>query len=110
MLIKNMDDNTLVNGSMGRVISFVDPNDDSDPANGLPSSGAVSTAKKSSPVGGIKYPKVEFLIPNGGKREMVVKPESFKIELPDGTVQASRNQVRPILVDGAFGQASISYP
>ncbi|KAF7308275.1 ATP-dependent DNA helicase PIF1 [Mycena chlorophos] len=100
MLIKNMDE-SLVNGSMGRVIKFSDPakalQEDVDilgeTANGLGKK-PMSTA----PAGkGILYPVVEFQLASGGKATMMVKPESFKVELPTGEVQASRTQLPLIL-------------
>lgn len=92
MLIKNIDD-TLVNGSMGKVVRFMDPNkvagqdDEWVEKNG-------KDAKKSATVEMTEYPVVEFAVP-GGKREMLVIPETWKVELPNGEVQVSRLQVRP---------------
>jgi ATP-dependent DNA helicase PIF1 len=107
MLIKNVDD-TLVNGSMGRVVRFVDPavygtELDVDGEGGMGVIGAAgvtgivgSAAKKStgSTAGMTKlYPVVEFIIPHGGKRKFLVMPEVWKVELPNGEVQVSRSQV-----------------
>lgn len=105
MLIKNMDE-TLVNGSMGRVVRFVDPaiyNTEHDiegpvgraaasAAGGGPSAPA---SKKGSAIvgGGNGLPVVEFSLPHGGRREILVQQESWKVELPNGDVQVSRNQV-----------------
>lgn len=93
MLIKNMDD-TLVNGSMGKIVRFMDPN----VAGGAEElSDAVGKngkdGKKNAMVGrSIEYPVVEFAVP-GGRREILVLPETWKVELPNGEVQVSRVQV-----------------
>lgn len=101
MLIKNVDE-TLVNGSMGRVIRFSDtlePGDESSKdlgAVGSTSSGIASKKPNSSAgTGKVRmYPVVEFLVP-GGTRRVLVQPETWKVELPSGEVQVSRTQVRP---------------
>jgi len=36
-------------------------------------------------------------MPNGGHKEMLVLPENFKVELPNGEIQASRTQLPLIL-------------
>ena len=107
MLIKNVDD-TLVNGSMGRVLRFVDPavygtELDADGFGDVGVIGAVgavsavgSAVKKNGPsaAGTCKlYPVVEFLLPHGGNRHYLVMPEVWKVELPSGEVQVSRTQV-----------------
>jgi len=107
MLIKNVDE-SLVNGSMGRVLRFVDPaiygtEADHELMAGERGGvlGASSTAgagsassKKSASIGNNKgYPVVEFILPNGSKRRMLVMPELWKVELPSGEVQVSRLQV-----------------
>jgi hypothetical protein len=44
---------------------------------------------------GVKpFPVVQFKVPGGGLRDMLVEPDQFKAELPNGEVQASRSQVR----------------
>lgn len=110
MLIKNMDE-TLVNGSMGRVIRFVDPavyGTEADEEGGAlasittsapPSRSGSSAPPVKKPVVGASqpYPVVEFLLPHGGKRQIMVTPESFKVELPSGEIQASRTQFPLIL-------------
>jgi len=107
MLIKNVDD-MLVNGSMGRVLRFVDPavygtEFDVDGAmtgeTALIGSGpSVGTAKTMASAGQVKlYPVVEFLLSNGGRRTCLVLPEVWKVELPDGEVQVSRTQLPLIL-------------
>lgn len=100
MLIKNVDE-TLVNGSMGRVIRFSDTLDHGEEnskdlgAIGSTTS-AVTSKKPNSSAGAGKtrlYPVVEFIIPNGGRRRVLVQPETWKVELPSGEVQVSRTQV-----------------
>lgn len=97
MLIKNMDE-MLVNGSMGRVKRFVDaatygtPDDKEGLGNtaGVVGGGA---SKKGAGLDTKFYPVVEFILPHGGKRDVLVLPETWKVELPDGEVQVSRSQV-----------------
>jgi ATP-dependent DNA helicase PIF1 len=105
MLIKNVDD-TLVNGSMGRVVRFVDPavygtefdidgasDESSVPVGSGPSVGTAAK-KGGASAGTVKlYPVVEFLVSTGGKRTCLVLPEAWKVELPNGDVQVSRSQV-----------------
>lgn len=94
MLIKNIDE-TLVNGTMGRVIGFMHPTNlaesSSDIANGVGITGAIP--KKSNVDTTKPWPQVEFSLANGKKRNMLVSPETWKIELQSGEVQASRIQV-----------------
>ncbi|CAK5283236.1 unnamed protein product [Mycena citricolor] len=106
MLIKNMDDQ-LVNGSMGLVLRFVEQaifgTDRDTEGNGESEVLGVTAGpgKKppipSSGVPAVKYPVVEFALANGGRRTVLVVPESFKVELPSGEVQASRTQLPLIL-------------
>ncbi|KAJ3515174.1 hypothetical protein NLJ89_g1922 [Agrocybe chaxingu] len=120
MLIKNVDE-TLVNGSMGRVLRFVDPAiygtelDAELMAGGGPrggvDAGVVGASASNSGVGGDKkknaaasagvrnkpYPVVEFMLPHGGRRRVLVMPEVWKVELPSGEVQISRTQLPLIL-------------
>lgn len=100
MLIKNIDEN-LVNGSMGRVVRFCDPStygmDNEQDASKNASSSKPGTSSVSGSASTVKVaqllPIVEFVMPNGGHKEMLVIPESFKVELPNGEVQACRTQV-----------------
>jgi ATP-dependent DNA helicase PIF1 len=107
MLIKNHDE-TLVNGSMGRVIRFVDPavygteldegfSGEANVVGAASATGGVgSAAKKQSAAAVAKtrlYPVVEFILPHGGKRRMLIMPEVWKVELPSGEIQISRTQV-----------------
>lgn len=101
MLIKNVDE-TLVNGSMGRIVRFVDPQkykdevlDDAAFTNAKdnkPASKGAPVKAAASKVDVQMWPVVEFTVP-GGKREVMVMPETWKVELPNGEVQASRQQV-----------------
>ncbi len=46
-----------------------------------------------------EYPLVRFPIPGTNQnREMLVQPETWKVELPSGEVQASRSQVSITMV------------
>ncbi|KAF7309033.1 ATP-dependent DNA helicase PIF1 [Mycena kentingensis (nom. inval.)] len=92
MLIKNMDE-SFVNGSMGIVKRFADPakaleeefevlGEQAVAAPGGGKKAPLSTAATASK--GVLYPIVEFSMANGAKAMMMVKPESFKIELPTG--------------------------
>jgi ATP-dependent DNA helicase PIF1 len=90
MLIKNMDE-SLVNGSMGKVLRFANPRgpdpDDAD-NNGRPKPERMKAATNDMLV-----PVVEFLLPNKIRREVFIAPEVWKVELPNGEVQVSRTQV-----------------
>ena len=124
MLIKNVDE-MLVNGSIGKVLRFVDPaiygtQDDPELAGVFvrapsptagggaakknasaaggkrapsPTAGGGAAKKNAAAVGGKRHPVVEFDLPNGIKRRMLVMPETWKVELPSGEVQVSRTQV-----------------
>lgn len=91
MLIKNMDE-TLVNGSIGRIVNFVDPAlyADASPFGG----GGELDWGDANDGEGVLYPLVEFVLPRGATRRMVITPEVWKSELPNGEVQVSRKQVR----------------
>ena len=92
MLIKNLDD-TLVNGSIGKVVRFADIETDSDLA--LEKNNEAKKFSKDPPKkpSGKIYPVIEFLQPGGYKRTVMILPESWKVELPSGEVQVSRTQV-----------------
>ena len=97
MLIKNTDEN-LVNGSMGRVVRFVDPAvymTEADEQGGEAGViGGGTEEKKASAVVGTKlYPVVEFLLPSGRTKTTLVLPETWKVELLNGETQISRTQV-----------------
>ena len=115
MLIKNIDE-SLVNGSVGKVIAFMDEktfdiyHDDEDEFQavetmGLDDVGMNESRKKLKALihkdlagdTSQKWPLVRFSISDGTTRDLLCQRESWKIELPDGEVQASRAQVPLIL-------------
>ncbi|KAK6533385.1 hypothetical protein TWF694_011916 [Orbilia ellipsospora] len=117
MLVKNMDE-TLVNGSLGRIISFVSEKtfnmaEESGTADVIFGSqdgeeyGIMSRDQKaiferysneqSNTSTAKKYPLVQWSIADGTQRRTLVLPEAWKFELPTGEVQASRKQVPLIL-------------
>lgn len=108
MLIKNMDDN-LVNGSLGKVVDFSDEktfemanaNDYGDVMDD-----AMARARKKlkgfsrdaeTGTSGQKFPIVQFTATDGTTRLIMCQPEDWKIELPNGDVQAKRSQLPLIL-------------
>lgn len=117
MLIKNFDDQ-LVNGSLGKVVGFMnektfqiwqeDEHDD-DPFNYHEQDDdsnidEIKRRKKRriakmqlAASTGKLWPLVRFTLSNGLTRDMLVQPEQWKIELPNGEVQASRSQIPLIL-------------
>ena len=97
MLIKNLDD-TLVNGTMGKVLRFVDPaaplENEDEILGGKPVSKSKDAKPKPSALGmRTLLPVVEFLQPGGARRTMIVTSDTWKVELPSGEVQVSRVQV-----------------
>ena len=115
MLIKNVDD-TLVNGSVGKVIAFMDEktfdiyHDDEEEFQAvetmdLNDEEMTRSRKKLKQminkdlVGDTsqKWPLVRFAIADGTSRDLLCQRESWKIELPNGEIQASRSQVPLIL-------------
>ncbi|KAA8567812.1 hypothetical protein EYC84_008267 [Monilinia fructicola] len=119
MLIKNMDDG-LVNGSLGKVVAFMSEKSfeiyDSNPdiLNEKELSDAEEEHNRQSDLAKFKqtnrelpstgissngrlYPLVRFSIPDGTVRDLLVQPEEWKIELPNGEVQAQRIQLPLIL-------------
>nr|OQO29191.1 ATP-dependent DNA helicase PIF1 [Rachicladosporium sp. CCFEE 5018] len=112
MLIKNIDE-SLVNGSIGRVIGFMDEmefdkycvNEEaySQATDGAPLEAAMSkedAARKrlqDNLTTARKYPLVRFAIADGTTRDLLCQPETWKVELPNGEVQASRSQIPLIL-------------
>ncbi|CAD6506085.1 BgTH12-07016 [Blumeria graminis f. sp. triticale] len=110
MLIKNMDE-SLVNGTLGKVQSFMSEKDfkhledieggldaleyeSENDAGGKP---RISTNGVSTTGSGRLYPYVSFKLADGTKRMMLILPEEWKVELPNGEVQAQRSQVPLIL-------------
>ncbi|KAJ5356568.1 hypothetical protein N7517_011177 [Penicillium concentricum] len=114
MLIKNMED-SLVNGSIGKVVAFMSEdyfdsykeNDKNftDDATASDDERAHRARKKLKPMGfkegpasmARKWPLVSFVQPDGSERHLLCQPETWKIELPNGEVQAQRQQVPLIL-------------
>ncbi len=112
MLIKNVDE-SLVNGSLGKVIGFMDEKKfdsyqateasmgfDGTLATQTNGDGPEDAARKRmmESINTVRqWPVVRFMIADGTTRDLLCQPESWKVELPNGEVQASRNQVPLIL-------------
>ncbi len=112
MLIKNMDE-TLVNGSLGVVLGFMSEDSFADYQQredqltatqewGTQADPSVSEARLAGKYDlkagtAQRYPVVRFAIADGTTRDMLCHRELWKVELPDGEVQASRSQVPLIL-------------
>ena len=113
MLIKNMDDG-LVNGSIGKVVGFMDEktfdyytqNEEAfqadatqDTAEDMSQAKLKLKAMMADLPGSAskKWPVVRFCIADGTERELLVQREQWKIELPNGEVQAVRSQIPLIL-------------
>ncbi len=115
MLIKNLDQN-LVNGSLGKVVRF---SDNEMYAYSKEHEGEFDAAYRDTP-DDTKYrkmrekihaavykngtasrgrllPVVCFQLPDGSAREIIVQPEEWKSELPNGEVVAKRSQIPLIL-------------
>lgn len=91
MMIKNTDEN-LVNGSMGKVIDFVDPNNYPRPGENEEDVKSKSKSSKAD-VAATKYPLIRFNGGTSGECTLVITPETWKIEAQNGEVLASRMQV-----------------
>lgn len=115
MLIKNIDD-SLVNGSVGKVVAFMDEktfdiyHEDEDEFQAVETmelNDEEMTASRKKLKAMIdkdlpgstsqKWPLVRFALSDGSSRDLLCQQESWKIELPSGEVQASRMQVPLIL-------------
>jgi ATP-dependent DNA helicase PIF1 len=112
MLIKNMDDG-LVNGSLGKVIAFMtegnfeiyhrnpDILDEGVPLEELDEDDQKARSsvfnKSAAPNSGREFPLVRFTAADGTSRDLLVQPEEWKVELPNGEVQAQRSQLPLIL-------------
>ncbi|KAF3918126.1 hypothetical protein ABW21_db0209777 [Orbilia brochopaga] len=119
MLVKNMDE-TLVNGSLGRVVAFMSEKTYAMVQEELPgvedvlfsSQGAGDASELSAKqrevydryvnelnrVGSTKkYPLVQWAVADGTHRRTLMLPEAWKFELPTGELQASRKQLPLIL-------------
>jgi ATP-dependent DNA helicase PIF1 len=115
MLIKNMDE-TLVNGSIGKVVAFMDEktfdiyreNEDDFQSVGQTDPNDDETTQSRKKLKAMinkdlagdtsrKWPLVRFSIADGSSRDLLCQPEAWKIELPNGEIQASRSQIPLIL-------------
>jgi ATP-dependent DNA helicase PIF1 len=110
MCIKNMDE-SLVNGSLGKVRGFMSEAVFEQWTNGLGGGNDAdefevdpSSRKKIKSFireGALKdmkeYPLVQFTCSDGSHRTMLVQPEEWKVELPNGEVQAKRSTLPLIL-------------
>ena len=110
MLVKNMED-TLVNGSIGRVVAFMDAatydfyhaseGDGGGSGDEMSSRARKKLKSFSHKDGGVtvtkKWPLVSFVQPDGTERHLLCQAEAWKFELPNGEVQAQRQQVPLIL-------------
>lgn len=107
MLIKNIDEQ-LVNGSLGRVCAFMSEQtfaqyteDEDKFTNGGAEidDAALGRTQSKDPFGATNqlYPLVQFTMADGAVRQLLCQRESWKVELPNGEVQASRGQVPLIL-------------
>jgi ATP-dependent DNA helicase PIF1 len=110
MLIKNFDE-TLVNGSLGKVIGFMSESQfDNYQERDLQATQGGSLIDDDIPItkgngkvivdiegAGARYPVVRFAISDGTTRDFLCKRESWSVEQPNGEVQASRSQIPLIL-------------
>jgi ATP-dependent DNA helicase PIF1 len=108
MLIKNMDE-TLVNGSLGKVTGFMTEqmfvlykeNEEAFLDGGTGPTEKEMRDQQAKSLLGVNtqqlYPVVRFAIADGTTRDLLCKRESWKVELPNGEVQASREQIPLIL-------------
>ena len=115
MLIKNIDE-TLVNGSVGKVIAFMDEktfdiyHEDEDEFQAVKSMELNDEemtrsrmklkqliSKDLAADTSQKWPLVRFTLVDGTSRDLLCQREQWNIELPSGEVQASRSQVPLIL-------------
>lgn len=111
MLIKNLDD-TLVNGTLGKVLYFTSEAFFEANAHKMHPEGAdgadepdVEVAKKkiksytrdSASKDNKDYPVVQFNATDGSHRILHIMPEEWKVELPNGDVQAKRTALPLIL-------------
>jgi len=114
MLIKNVDE-TLVNGSMGKVVGFCHRIEFVVDSSGRWREGGIfeeieaegeevdekrqklmDTLKSKIAANTKPYPVVRFNVP-GGQRDMLVEPDTFKTEQANGEIQVSRSQLPLIL-------------
>lgn len=114
MLIKNMDDG-LVNGSLGKVIAFMNetnfeiyhrnpdildegvPLEELDEADQKARSSIFGSKLSAPPNTARDFPLVRFSLADGTSRDLLVQHEEWKVELPNGEIQAQRSQLPLIL-------------
>ena len=119
MQIKNLDSG-LVNGSIGKVLCFMnehdftiyqgneemflqshEPDDVGDAEQNEINAKARATINaaryKSGTPAGRPWPMVRFSMPDGTSRDLLCQPEEFKVEAPGGEILAKRIQVPLIL-------------
>ncbi|KAF4978822.1 hypothetical protein FZEAL_4866 [Fusarium zealandicum] len=107
MLIKNLDE-SLVNGSLGKVIGFSDEKTfDMTPADDYDEDDSMAKARRKlmksfsrdpdTSSSGVKFPVVQFMATDGTSRVILCQPEEWKVELPNGELQAKRTQLPLIL-------------
>jgi len=108
MLIKNYDE-TLVNGSLGKVIGFMSPVEfnsyhDDDEAFLASQIGATQVKQPAQTIAELtensksnRLPVVRFSIADGTTRDMLCQREQWSVDQPNGEVQASRSQIPLIL-------------
>jgi ATP-dependent DNA helicase PIF1 len=119
MLIKNLDE-VCVNGSLGKVVALMneatfdiyqehgeealeqgvmydDPEKSKTSSFASSTPASISNKQEGRPNTGRLFPLVEFIMPNGLYRKMLIMPEEWKVELPSGEVQAQRSQLPLIL-------------
>lgn len=108
MLIKNLDE-SLVNGSLGKVIAFSDEKtfemggnntyDDMMEDSMGKAKRKLQGFRRDSDSGSSsqQYPVVQFISTGGVPRVILCQPEEWKVELPNGEIQAKRNQLPLIL-------------
>ncbi|KHO00718.1 DNA helicase PIF1, ATP-dependent [Metarhizium album ARSEF 1941] len=108
MLIKNLDE-TLVNGSLGKVIAFSDEKtfemSGSHSYDDMMEDSMAKAKRKlqafsrdsDSAASSQLYPVVQFISTGGVPRVLLCQPEEWTVELPNGEIQAKRNQLPLIL-------------
>jgi ATP-dependent DNA helicase PIF1 len=77
--------------SLGSTMAELEHGEDNRPSGkgSVEATGPITTANK--------YPLVQFALPDGTSRQLLVQPEIWKVELPNGEVQAQRFQIPLIL-------------
>jgi ATP-dependent DNA helicase PIF1 len=108
MLIKNMDE-SLVNGSLGTVIGFMNERnfelmkpDDEDMGSDVEADNKIKArirafTRELDAGNDAVFPAVRFHAVDGSQRTILCMPEDWKVETPTGEVQASRKQLPLIL-------------